>query len=202
MSFHDLWSGEETPAERIVKKGKDYSLLYADKWSWASDGGVHWQEDKQSLYKSFNKEVLSQSSHIWEDYVGYRNCKMNTSPREWTIYYDMPNGEVTEYPSRFDPKHNSVYYVKGTYMTYKRESKVVNHKPLQSDLPEGAIFKRYYRHRASNMSVYWYDYNLIEFLFHRNIIPTTFNSKEELTNWLLRNENRIINSWYKVHSKK
>jgi len=202
MSFYDLWSGEETPAEKIVKKGKDYSLHYADKWSWASDGGTHWQEDKSSLYNDFNKEVLSSSSHIWEDYVSCRNCKLNKQPREWIIYYDMPDKEVTEYSSRFDPESGTVYFEKETYMTYKRESKIVSHKPLWSDLPEGTILKRYYRHRKGNFSRYWYDYDLIDFLFHRNIIPTTFNSREELTNWLLKNENSIINSWYKVHSKK
>lgn len=202
MSFHDLWSGEETPAERIIKKGKDYSLHYADKWSWSSDGGMHWREDKLSLYKAFNKEVLCESSDIWSDYIGYRDCKLNKQPKKWIIYYDMPDREVTEYHGRYDPEKECFYTVEETYMSYKRESKIVSHRPVKSDLPKDAVFRDFFVRHEGNYKIYWHDYTLIEFLFHRNMVPVTFNSREGLTNWLLKNENRIIESWYKVHSKK
>lgn len=67
-----------------------------------------------------------------------------------------------------------------------------------SDLEPGATWVSV---RKANWRQYVqasYDGELIDFLFHRNIIPNNFSTEDQLMTWLHKNEEKIIRSWYKV----
>lgn len=83
--FHYVW--HESADEKFIN-GIDYSLKYADKWSWSSDGGVWFQADILSLRKEFDEEVFgmhnkyhsiyakSYDDTIFEEYLEY--CEPGT----------------------------------------------------------------------------------------------------------------------------
>ena len=65
---------DDLPTDKIVA-GVDYSCRYADKWSWASDGGSFLMETESSLRTKFNSEVFGLESNwrhepqnIWQRY--------------------------------------------------------------------------------------------------------------------------------------
>lgn len=65
---------EELPTDRIVN-GIDYSCRFADKWTWASDGGTYIRETESSLKIKFEEEIFGiafnwrkKSKDIWTRY--------------------------------------------------------------------------------------------------------------------------------------
>lgn len=65
----NIW--REAPEDKLVS-GIDYSVKYADKWSWASDGGVYFQADIEQMRKEFNEDVFGIAPYrqrtIWDEY--------------------------------------------------------------------------------------------------------------------------------------
>lgn len=64
----------DIPTDKIVSV-VDYSCEYADKWSWASDGGTFLMENESSLRSKFNSELFGLESNwrhgpqnIWQRY--------------------------------------------------------------------------------------------------------------------------------------
>ena len=84
--------------------------------------------------------------------------------------------------------------------TFREVSKHLDHYPLMSDLEPGAVqvsvsrsWKQPVRYCQAS-----YDGALIDFLFHRNMIPNNFTSEGQLVKWLYQNNEKIVRSWYKV----
>lgn len=71
--FVDMWS--PSPDEKFVNSRVDYSICYADKWGWPSDGGVYYQGNKQDCRKEIDDDVFGldySGRNIWERYVSNR----------------------------------------------------------------------------------------------------------------------------------
>lgn len=92
---------EET-ADKLITKGEDYSLYYADKWAWASDGGAYFQGDLSTAHQDFDKCCLgihTAGSHrnpplrdFYNDYCRNRDAKHNKDKKSYRIYvnYRVP----------------------------------------------------------------------------------------------------------------
>jgi hypothetical protein len=197
----------ETAIDKIVTKGIDYSLPMADKWSWGSDGGTHWQEDFLSIRKDFDAEVFGVTNNryqihtIWDDYLYCRDRYSNTNHSSWSINLaykvwkkgTKPIWSATGHLCGID--YNADIYewsYKHIRIPYKKHLKV-------SDIPEtdwdhiDSI-----RHISNIESKYylcfgWY----IEFLFKCGVIPQNFTNPEDLISWLRKNEERIIRLYFK-----
>lgn len=91
-----------------------------------------------------------------------------------------------------------------TYKTWDFETveKVLDHRPYVSDLPKGAWLVSVHRLSKWAHSQPKSDWGFIEFCFYRNIIPTTFKTREELTAWVLKHEEEIVDKWYRVKNRK
>lgn len=80
-NFVDMWS--KTPDEKFINSRIDYTVPYADKWGWPSDGGVYWQSDLSELRKKADEEVFGidrilipyskSKDTFWEQYKKYRS---------------------------------------------------------------------------------------------------------------------------------
>lgn len=92
----------EEIADKLITKGKDYSLCYADRWAWASDGGVYFQGDLSTAHQDFDKcclGICEADSHrnpllrdFYSDYCRNRDAKYNKDKKSYRIYvnYRVP----------------------------------------------------------------------------------------------------------------
>lgn len=187
--FFDAWGA--SPDEQFCKNRVDHSVRYSDKWSWASDGGVYYQESVESMRIDFDKEIFGEENNryshtnAWNDYCNYKDKKFNKIPCTWRLTYDIFPKVITEN-----------VYVSRNY-TYE-----LDHKPTQKDLPKDAEFVSCYKANKWLRSQAKSDWDLMEFLFYRNIIPTNFKTREEMNKWLLKHEEMIVHKWYKIKNRK
>lgn len=200
------------PSEKITSKGRDFGCKSADPWSWPSDGRQKFQHDLQTLRREFNEALKEQSYSYnvwyspWKDYQEFRDAKFTS------IYYDLSYKVVIGWHKEahddwyFDPNEDDYrfrhYHHHWTTWepTFREVSKHLDHYPLMSDLEPGAVqvsvnrsWKQPVRYCQAS-----YDGALIDFLFHRNMIPNNFTSEEQLMKWLYQNNEKIVRSWYKV----
>lgn len=188
----DLVGPEEEPWEKIILNKIDYSLPSADRYCWPSDGGIFWREDISVLRKQFDRDVFGNvdckgsvrySNHdyrpIWEDYIRYRETVQNMQHRKYVVrfYYNKIDGESTFKQILVDKHPLRLKFDRDgwTRMTFWKE-----------------------RGYSNPTNDYW----LLSFLFHRNVIPMTFTSSDELIDWLRTNEEKILKLWFKIKYKK
>ena len=199
------------PSEKIVLKCKDFGCKSAGSWSWPSDGRRKFRNTLSTLRKEFNKALKEQPYFYlysewyspWKDYQAFRDAKFTS------IYYNLSykvvigwhkeahddwvfNPNISEYGRHFH-KHWTTWEP-----TYKKVEKTLDHYPLVSDVEAGAVDVSFRRTNWRQYTQASYDGELIEFLFHRNIIPNNFSTKDQLMKWLHKNEEKIVRSWYKV----
>ena len=203
----------ERPYEKITLKGRDFGCKSSDPWSWPSDGRRRFENTLSTLRGEFNTALKEQHYYYnvwynpWKEYQTYRDAKFMTI--EYDLFYKVVVGWHKEAHDdwRFFPdmgeygKHLRIHWVTWE-PTYKKVEKTLDHRPLMSDLEPGAENVSF---RKSNWRQYIQascDGELIEFLFHRNIIPNNFTNEDQLMTWLHKNEEKIIRSWYKVLYKK
>lgn len=162
---------------------------------------------------------------IWDDYCEYKDAKANTKPGVWHVSYLIPKGiklEMEFWKSRKHyedgmeiPKDDEKYHwavepaewdKTFLYLNCYRKviwgeeiKKEVHHKPHTGDIPKRAIDVRVWRTGVTSQAKG--DYWLMEFLFYRNLIPTTFKSREEMTSWILKHEEEIVKKWYKIQTR-
>lgn len=225
--FFDAW--EASPDEKFCNNRIDHSIRYSDKWSWASDGGVYYQESVASLRIDFDKEMFGEENNryshtnAWDDYCKFKQAKYNTTPRKWYLVYEIPTKEtirinwVSYYTRNALPKSTknvwykiesfwgdekpSIYKYERCWETAK-DKILLDHKPTLSDLPKNAKFLYSCKSRKHTYTQAKSDWDLMEFLFYRNIIPTHFTSREDLNKWLYANEEKIVRKWYKIKNRK
>lgn len=194
------------PSEKIVLKGKDFGCKSADPWSWPSDGRRKFRNTLSTLRGTFNKS-LKENDYCryspFEEYQRLRDAKFTTI--KYYLFYKVVigwhkeahddwvfNPNVGEYGRHFH-KHWTTWEP-----TYKEVEKILDHHPLVSDIKAEAVDVSFRRTNWRQYTQASYDGELIEFLFHRNIIPNNFSTKDQLMKWLRKNEEKIIRSWYKV----
>jgi hypothetical protein len=197
------------PSEKIVLKGRDFGNKNADPWSWPSDGR---RKFKNSLFTLRNKFNIALKEHYvyydvwynpWKEYQTYRNAKFITIKYE--LFYKVIVGWHKEAHDDwiFNPnvgKYGRHFHKHWTTWEpiYKKVEKTLDHRPLASDLELNAINISFRRTNWRQYVQACHDRELIDFLFHRNIIPNNFSTEDQLMVWLYKNEEKIIKSWYKV----
>lgn len=162
---------------------------------------------------------------IWDDYCEYRDAKVNSnSERTWMVTYLIPTGIEFELDfwnshKRYEngmkvPKDDEKYHWAVEPAVWDRTflylncyrkvtvgeevKKELKHRPHTGDIPKKAINISVWRPNKRNHSQARGDGDLMSFLFYRNIIPTTFKSREEMTSWILKHEEEIVKKWYKL----
>ena len=205
---------KEERFDDIITASIDRSIYMADHWSWPSDGSAgHFQDDYVTLRRAFNKAVFAKEEYrrwkrsqnentAWSEYCKYRDAAANKIHQEWMASYDIPDGErlVTTLDWVFDPAlgFRRYEYVTRSEPQFKKEKKTFDHHPYVGEIPSDAVNVHIWRMNKWMFVQANSDGDLIEFLFHRGLIPHTFKTEEELTHWLMKNEERIIRSWFKV----
>ncbi len=203
--YEELKLDDSNSSEKIVLKGKDYGCKNADPWSWPSDGLPRFENNLNTLRNQFNEQLKDSyyycwGNTLWTEYLGYLNTKFQKP--EWKILYQIKKGQhrVAHDDWFFDThfgengRHVHIHTVSWEPIYIKVE-KILNHYPTLSDIEDNSeilLIRKMGNQQAS------YDYELIPFLFHRNIIPNSFKNKSELLEWLHKNEEKIIRSWYRV----
>lgn len=205
---------KEERFDDIITANIDRSIYMADQWGWPSDGtaGV-FSGDYVTLRRDFNKAVFAKEDYrrwrcqqnedfAWDKYCKWRDAAANNVHQEWVVSYDVPDGErlVTTLDWVFDTEAGIQRCVHNTHseLQYKREKKTFDHYPYVGEIPSEAVIIRVWRLNKWKFVQAKFDRDLMEFLFHRGLIPHTFKTEEELTHWLMKNEERIIHSWFKV----
>lgn len=193
---------ENNPIDKILTKGIDYSLRYADRWSWASDGGSYWRHNKETIRKEFDKEVFCNRDRwywhkkpqtIWDEYVDYVERKHNDKAPTMSIRVAKAISISTRYSWL---EHKEVECVKYDYKVIKT-SYNKEHQFDTSLIPEGYQVDSIWKTRGKGFSgtnkweeIQW------------NMIPLDFKTPEELINWLRNNQERMINTvWKKRYGK-
>lgn len=181
---------------------------------------------RKELTKDLFAEQNNNYSHtsIWDDYCSYRDARVNTIPRVWRVSYLIPTGielELDFWKSQqvFKkgmkiPEEDKKYCWKVEPAIWNRNicklncyrkvtigeevKKELDHRPHSGDIPKGAINVSVWRPNKRSYAQAKGDWDLMSFLFYRNIIPTTFKSREEMTSWILKHEEEIVKKWYKL----
>ena len=194
------------PSEKIVLKGRDFSCKSADPWSWPSDGRWKFRNTLSTLRGTFNKSLKENAYCRYSPFEEYQRCRdAKFTTVEYYLSYKVVigwhkeahdnwvfNPNVGEYGRHFH-KHWTTWEP-----TYKKVEKTLDHHPLASDVKAEAVDISFRRTNWRQYTQASYDGELIEFLFHRNIIPNNFSTEDQLIKWLHKNEEKIIRSWYKV----
>ena len=219
LKFWDTDTNLEMPSDRIITKGKNYSCKFADPWSWPSDGrGGKFSQSLQSLRRDFNEDVLKTpwwrkggssryyDGTIWDEYVRYRDNAYNTVPPKWYLSYRIPIGKrlvtstnlswnvVTESYDIF----NTFYYE----TVYSDKEFILDHHPYTSDVPRNAVAVKFYKRNEWKYVQAGNDWGLISFLIHRKLVPLSIQTEEELIKWLLKHEEKIVKTWFKILYRK
>ena len=216
IRFFDSIDSDENnlhPSEKIVLKGRDFDSKNADPWSWPSDGRRKFKNTLSTLRNKFNIALKEHYVYydvwynLWEEYQTYRDAKFITVKYE--LFYKVIVGWHKEAHDDwvFNPnvgKYGRHFHKHWTTWepTYKKVEKTLVHRPLASDLEPGASNVSFRRTNWRQYVQAFHDRELIDFLFHRNIIPNNFINEDQLMIWLHKNEEKIIRSWYKVLYKK
>lgn len=98
-----IWAWDwELEADKLLTKGKDYSLRFSEKWSWASDGGAYFQADLSTAHQDFDKHCLGVYeagsfkhpilNDFYNDYYRNRDAKHNKDKKAYRVYvsYRVP----------------------------------------------------------------------------------------------------------------
>lgn len=167
---------------------------------------------------------------IWEEYCDYRDARnISKYPHSWRLQYEIPTGIelVKDYWYSYKPYEKGMYippedkkycyrvdpspWDKNISYLNRYEKRPVtekfditlDHSPRRgSDIPKNAINIRSYRKDKWKHCQAHNDWGLMSFLFYRNIIPTTFKSREEMTSWIMKHNEEIANKWYKIKNRK
>ena len=201
---------DKEPIEVLASKGVDYGCRYSDPWSWPSDGRTYFVDDLSTLHQQFDEEIFGaefswRGKDSWEEYKILRKAKVEVTPCKWSLSYDPYIGDRLETTIEwfFDPEegnHRREITTKPVPVYGERVTIILDHHPYVSDVPKDA--GRVYFYKIRNHSIPGRDDCIMDFLFHRNLIPLDFTNRDQFISWLLKNEERIIRSWYKVLYKK
>ena len=211
-SYHRCYSRCSSATDKIISgKGSciDYSIKWSDKWSWASDGGAWWREDKLHIRKNFDKEVFTERNYyrsrfdktplrtIWDDYLGYVEKKHNEEHPKLRIYLKRVIG-IKKYYSWITRRYEDTY-------EYERTSFEVPcnkaHKFDSNLIPKGWDIKKHFSSYYKVDGYGWQgDSKWDEIYF--GMIPLDLKTPQELIEWLRKNQERMVNSiWKRRYSK-
>lgn len=185
------------PEEKFINKSIDYSLRFADKWSWASDGGNYYWGGLENCRREFDEIIFgarcayASYKSPWEEYKDHVELVFNKDKPLYTIVLKrivvkkVNYGFYMPWVSKFagERKEEKKYITTEIYPP--------NYKP-EEDWEVTDWWKR--KNRYFNLS----NWDLFGFMFKSGIIPLYFKNEEQLMNWLRNNEETIVKKWLKA----
>lgn len=189
--FCCCYNNEQHPAEKIINK-KDYSLKYADKWSWASDGGTYYQSDLSDLRRKFDEEVFGfktckPNDTIWSKYKFYVEKKYNDYHPTLKIF--LSRKVMKEFCLFHEPYYEEeIEEKKCVEVPYDKQ-----HKFNKSILKGGWEVYRFCKITSAG----WHKDGRWESIYF-GMMPTTLQNSEEVVEWLRQNEERMLRTIYRM----
>lgn len=186
------------PEERFVNESIDHSLRFADKWSWASDGGNYYWGDKNTYRRDFEIEVFGSTDRSgvrlptpWEKYqLGVEDI-FNTSKTEYTIRLEK------QVPKKIDYGFYVRWGIFDTfYETVTKHIITEEYPPYIKSFEDGWVMTKWWRRKSYSLTRSKWD--LFGFLFKSGIIPLDFKNEKELMDWLRANEESIVEKWLRA----
>lgn len=190
FSDFDWLNDWEETTDSLITKGKDYSLRYADRWSWASDGGAYYQSDYSDLRRKFDEKVFS--GNIWEQYKNYCKKKANINHPELRVYLKKAAGKEKKFSWIQQKYIEEIEYETISFVVSYNKA----HKFSNSLVPPGWSLEEYTCFCRKKTGYGWTgDSKWDDVLL--GMVPTTLQNSEELVEWLRRNEEKMIKTLYR-----
>lgn len=185
------------PEEKFINENIDRSLRFADKWTWASDGGNYYWGGKDEYRRNFEKEIFGlgykygiKSKPIWEKYKDYVELVYNEDKPHYTIVLERVVIEKVNW---------------GFYMPWssefagkrKEEKKYITTEiyPPKYKPEDGWKMTNWWKQKSFLSLSNW---GLFGFLFRSRIIPLDFKNEKQLIDWLRKNEETIVEKWMRA----
>lgn len=187
---------------------------------------------RRDINEELFSEESNHYSHetIWDEYCNYRDARnVSKYNHTWKLNYEIPVGIELEldywnshklykkgmiippedkeccYKVEVNPWDKTIAYLNkyNKVPVTEKFEKILDHSPRRgSDIPKNAIHVSIWRKDKWRYSQARSDWGLMSFLFYRNIIPTTFSSREEMTSWILKHNEEIANKWFRIKNRK
>ena len=186
------------PEEKFINENIDHSLRFADKWSWASDGGNYYWGGKDEYRRDFEKQIFGldykygiKHQPLWEKYKDYVDLVYNEDKPLYTIVLKRVVIEKVNW---------------GFYMPWsselagkrKEEKKYITTEiyPPKYKPEEGWEIIHWWKRKSYLLSLSNWD--LFGFLFRSRIIPLDFKNEKQLLDWFRKNEETIVEKWMRA----
>lgn len=186
------------PEEKFINENIDYSLRFADKWGWSSDGGNYYWGGKDEYRRDFERQIFGldykwsvKHQSLWEKYKDYVDLVYNEDKPLYTIVLTRVVVEKVNW---------------GFYMPWssefagkrKEEKKYITTEvyPPKYKPEEGWEIIHWWKRKNYLLSLSNWD--LFGFLFRSRIIPLNFKNEKQLVDWFRENEEAIIEKWMRA----
>lgn len=188
----------ESIADDIVMNAVDYSLHSADKYSWASDGGAYWRDDKSSIRTVFDRDIFGAPQHswrwnykestVWERYIAERNARHNKKHPQLSVHIEYR--KLTFSDPIWGDSFSSFRRV--AVVPYNREHKYPNSvfDGIDGEVTRVSVYKRRGPKQLQNPK-----WDVIDYVI--SIAPTTFHGPKDLIEWLRAHQEDIIDGMFK-----
>lgn len=186
------------PEEKFINENIDYSLRFADKWGWSSDGGNYYWGGKDEYRRDFERQIFGldykwsvKRQSLWEKYKDYVDLVYNEDKPLYTVVLKRVVIEKVNW---------------GFYMPWssefagkrKEEKKYITTEiyPPKYKPEEGWEIIHWWKRKNYLLSLSNWD--LFGFLFRSRIIPLDFKNEKQLIDWFRENEETIIEKWMRA----
>ena len=186
------------PEEKFINENIDYSLRFADKWGWSSDGGNYYWGGKDEYRRDFERQIFGldykwsvKHQTPWEKYKDYVDLVYNEDKPLYTVVLKRVVIEKVNW---------------GFYMPWssefagkrKEEKKYITTEiyPPKYKPEEGWEIIHWWKRKNYLLSLSNWD--LFGFLFRSRIIPLNFKNEKQLVDWFRENEETIIEKWMRA----
>ena len=186
------------PEEKFINENIDYSLRFADKWGWSSDGGNYYWGGKDEYRRDFERQIFGldykwsvKHQSPWEKYKDYVDLVYNEDKPLYTIVLTRVVVEKVNW---------------GFYMPWssefagkrKEEKRYITTEiyPPKYKPEEGWEITHWWKRKSYLLSLSNWD--LFGFLFRSRIIPLDFKNEKQLIDWFRKNEETIIEKWMRA----
>lgn len=186
------------PEEKFINENIDYSLRFADKWGWSSDGGNYYWGGKDEYRRDFERQIFGldykwsvKHQSLWEKYKDYVDLVYNEDKPLYTVVLKRVVIEKVNW---------------GFYMPWssefagkrKEEKKYITTEiyPPKYKPEEGWEIIHWWKRKNYLLSLSNWD--LFGFLFRSRIIPLNFKNEKQLVDWFRKNEETIIEKWMRA----
>ena len=186
------------PEEKFINENIDYSLRFADKWGWSSDGGNYYWGGKDEYRRDFERQIFGldykygiKHQSLWEKYKDYVDLVYNEDKPLYTVVLKRVVIEKVNW---------------GFYMPWSSE--FVGKRKEEKKYITTEIYPPKYKPEEGWEIIHWWkrknyllslsNWDLFGFLFRSRIIPLNFKNEKQLIDWFRKNEETIIEKWMRA----